>query len=148
MNDKRTVLHSFDCLLSSVCSFLSFLIIYRQKKKEAVELEKKINEAIMIFDASDWMELLVGYLRSFYDLDDDGMRTGDEKAEFVDMIQPRLCSYIKHDMFGKVKETITIKAPPECTDSENIPVQFNGITIRQLRAIEVMIKRRCVLEGW
>ena len=38
-----------------------------------------------------------------------------------------------------------MKAPPPYTDSTNWPVQFNGITLRQIRAIEANIIRRYLL---
>ena len=90
----------------------------------------------------------MGYTRSYFDVNQYGMREGDEKEEFVDMSQPRPCSFNKADFHGKVTEIFEIKAPAPYTNSTSPPVQFNGITVCQLRAVWANIARRCVPEGW
>ena len=77
------------------------------------------------------------------------MRYGIEKEEFVDMSQPRPCSYSsKTDYDGDVKETTILEAPPEYKSSSEPPVEYRGITLRQLRAVWANVVRRCVSEGW
>jgi len=42
-------------------------------------MNKELYEAMVIFAASDWTVLLVGYSRTFYNIDRWGMRYGIEK---------------------------------------------------------------------
>jgi len=117
---------------------------------EEVKDKLKIAEAMMILKSDDWREFRVGYYHTYYDIDNyRGMREGAEKKVFVDMSQPRPCSYSsKTDYDGNVEETDIIKAPSNDTNSSPSPVEYNGITPRQLRAIWAMIERRCEKEGW
>jgi len=81
----------------------------------------------------------------------------------VEMDKPRECSYNKkayyeYDYNRKnfiVKETITVgepicreKLPNGSVDITTMPIEFRGITLRQLRAIIINVKRRCAEEGW
>jgi len=119
-----------------------------KNKKEKQQFEKRRSDAMKIWKSADWTEFTEGYTRSYFDINDDGMREGAEKEEFVDMSQPRPCSFNKTDVFDKVEEIVEIKAPAPYTNSTSPPVQFNGITVRQLRAVWANIARRCIPEGW
>jgi len=103
----------------------------------------------VIFAASDWTESLVGYSRTFYDIDRWGMCYVIKKEEIVDMSIPRPCTYSsKTDYDGDVKETTILEAPPEYHSSSEPPVECKGITLRQLRAVWANVALRCVSEGW
>jgi len=118
-----------------------------KEKKRIVKGKKRIIKDIA--GGNKFTEFTEGYTRTYFNINDDGMRKGAEKEEFVDMSQPRPCSFNKTDWSGrKVKEIVEIKAPAPYTNSTSPPVQFNGITVRQLRAIWANISRRCVPEGW
>ena len=105
---------------------------------------------IEIAEKADWRELDVGYTRKYCELDDYGMRIGEEKSEFVEMGKPRPCTYNKTDWKGEVTDTVKIEAPPHDTTSSTLPVgvEYSGITMRQLKAVLANMERRCVEEGW
>ena len=73
---------------------------------------------------------------------------GEEKTDYVDMSQPRPCSYQKWNKDTEENETIPLVAPPSIDTSSTPPVEYRGMTIRQLLAVVPNIKRRCVPEGW
>ena len=51
-------------------------------------------------------------------------------------------------MSGNVKQTIPIEAPPSHSTSSTLPVEYCGITMRQIHAVLANMERRCVAEGW
>ena len=80
----------------------------------------------------------------------------DYEGKYVEMDNPRRCSYNKKtDSFGVPEETVIIGNEIRSEISPNVstliipmPVEFRGITLRQLRAIIANVKRRCVKERW
>lgn len=76
-------------------------------------------------------------------------------SKFIDMSQPRDASYSKYDGCERLGEDVSISKNqnetncnynPSCFRS--MPTEFRGITLRQLRAIIPLIKRRCKKEKW
>ena len=59
------------------------------------KMQKRIDEEVA--GGNKFAELTFGYIWKYYDTDDDGMREGKDKKEFVDMAKPRPCSYNKTD---------------------------------------------------
>jgi len=118
-------------------------------KLHDVKQKLKIAESTKFLKSDDWREFRKGYWYTNHEIDSKGMRCGEGKKVFVDMSQPRPCSYSsKTDWAGTAKVTETIKAPSNHTKSSTSPTEYNGITPRQLRAIWANIERRCVPEGW
>jgi len=112
----------------------------------------KDDRAFQVAESADFTELTKGYTRTYHKHDRFRMRVGKKKTEFVRMDQPRSCFYIKEHYNGNADEweteTVTLKAPPPYTNSSIPPVEYMGITLRQLRAVEANIERRCVAEKW
>lgn len=109
------------------------------KNRKEKDFEKRKNDALKIWKSADWTEFTVGYTRTYFDTDNGylecGLREGAEKEEFVDMSKPRPCSFNKTNFDGTVEEIVEIKVSAPYTNSTSPPVQFNGITVRQLRAV-------------
>jgi len=118
----------------------------KKERKELEKMKKRMDEEIA--RGNIFTELTFGYTRAFYDIDLHGMRVGGQKTEFVDMAKPRSCSYNKTGSHGFVEKTITIEAPPLYSTSSMLPVEYCGITMRQLQAVLANMERRCVAEGW
>jgi len=73
---------------------------------------------------------------------------GEEITEYVDMSQLRPCSYQKKNSDTDEYETIPLVVLSK-TDTSTIPhVEERGINLRQLRAVEANMRRRCLKEGW
>ena len=94
-------------------------------------LSSKEIDALSIAEKADFKELVVGY---------------DFDGEWVAMDTPRDPVYHKTDETGKIEEVVNLKK--DGVDRQKIPVEFRAITLRQLRAVVVNIKRRCVAEKW
>jgi len=96
-----------------------------------------------IHDQEDkFKELIDGYIH-------DGI------LEKVDMAEPRNCSYSNKTEWDKnqkklvPKETVILgEEVPRMKSYTPMPVELRGITLRQLRAINVNIVARCEKEGW
>lgn len=74
-------------------------------------------------------------------------KLGEEKTEWVDMAAPRPCSYEKFNRAKRQLETIPIGSLSTNTSTDP-PVEWRGITLRQLRAADSNIDRRCEKEVW
>ena len=128
----------------------------RKDKKEAKKLEKKMQKRIdeEVAGGNKFAELTFGYIWKYYDTNRYGMRYGKEKTKFIEMSKPRPCSYNKTDGYTntigsvKVTKTIPIEAPPSHSTSSTLPVEYCGITMRQVHAVLANMERRCVAEGW
>jgi len=111
------------------------------------KMKKRIDEEIA--GGNKFVELTFGFIWKYFDTDRHGMRIGEEKSVFIDMATPRPCSYNKtYSMYDNVEETITIEAPSSYIPSSTLPVEYCGITLRQIRAVLANMERRCVEEGW
>jgi len=120
---------------------------------EASISEDNRASTFQIAESADFKELTVGYTRKYYEIDRNGLRKGEEKTEFVEMDQPRPCCYNKKhywDCHHKkwVTEPEKMKAPSPHTNSSDPPVEYRGITLRQLWAAHANMKRRCEEEEW
>jgi len=69
-------------------------------------------------------------------------------GEWITMDKPRCCSYQKYKEHTQRYETIPIEAPPSKNTSTIPPSEHRAITLRQLKAMEANIDRRCDEEGW
>jgi len=143
-------------------------------RRASKKIEKKIEKddekmAITIAKSADFSELTLGYDHTYKQLDYLGMYVGEETTLKLEMSQPRKCSYErqKYDRMSRKHQTfkLVLEGPPP-RRPENVynkktkkydlvpvpisipPIQYRGITLRQLRAVVANIRRRCVLEGW
>jgi len=107
-------------------------------------LERKYNTG------NKYGELTEGYIfTTKWRMDEDGKyEYGEERTEYVDMSQPRPSSYQRKNNETWEYETIPLVVPLSIDTPTTPPVQYRAITLRQLRAVEAIIKRRCIKEGW
>ena len=66
----------------------------------------------------------------------------EEKTIWIDMSKPVQCSYEKYNYDTWKNNTLPLLVPQECDVSTPPPVQYRGMTIRQLLGIAANIKRR------
>lgn len=121
-----------------------------ETEKERVETEKKRSEyAAENYTYSTFEEMTKGYFYSTKWKRDEkgGYKDGEETTTWVDMSTSRESSYEKYN--EEIGENDTISLLPAISDmSSPPPVEYRGITLRQLLAIVENIKRRCVAERW
>jgi len=114
---------------------------------------------------ADFSELTIGYNRTYREIDYAGMYVGKEVTEWIEMDKSRPCSYSKQKYDPSTRKYITdaieLKGPKAIRDNSTSrtkterrtgstppEIEYRGITLRQLRAIEANIKRRCIKEKW
>jgi len=130
---------------------ITFAIDGQEVDKEKI---RKLNE---IYNSRDekFGELTYGYVRAVKWLrkeeiyGNDTYKLGKEWFQWVDMSRKRVCSYQKFDEDTKTYKSVPILDNPLPSVSSKIsPVEYRGITLRQLRAVLANVVRRCEREGW
>jgi len=138
--------------MGNLCSttqndIVTMKVVREEIEEDTVRLAMHTNEeAVMdIAKNADFSELNVGYTYS-YEVNNHGVREG--KTDWVQMDQPRLCSYRKYNKSTFTYDSILLQGPSPSNGSSIPLAEYRGITLRQLRAVVANIQRRCVPEGW
>ena len=143
------------------------MVARTSKQRITMKSMTRDEEARKIAKHASFCELTESYTHKYYQLDQRGMRTGDETTEIVSMSDPRPCVYHKKyyydnwrfDDEGVYLADLHVEKPPitrevssssidSVSSSDSLPVEHSGITLRQLRAVAANVERRCVAENW
>jgi len=138
------------------------------ERNRKTSYKDKLKDALKIAKSADFTELNKGYDRTYKQLDYLGMCVGEETTQNIAMKYPRKCSYSKQKYDRATRQhqeyTIVLENPPvkknRVYDKKTKkyvttsgtppipPIEHRAITLKQLRALEANIRRRCVIEGW